>query len=81
MAPEVNSHKKASALSDVFSLHVVMWEVRTLTRCISCTRDIPLVNFLRHSVSVSLTFRAPKTLRRQLKPVVLSVNATKIKPG
>lgn len=28
MAPEVHAHRKATAASDVFSLHVVMWEVR-----------------------------------------------------
>lgn len=27
MAPEVHVHRKATALSDIFSLHVVMWEV------------------------------------------------------
>lgn len=27
MAPEVYTHKIVSAPSDVFSLHVVMWEV------------------------------------------------------
>lgn len=28
MAPEVHSNRKATRASDVFSLHVVMWEVR-----------------------------------------------------
>lgn len=27
MAPEVHAHRKATAFSDIFSLHVVMWEV------------------------------------------------------
>eukprot|EP00904_Undaria_pinnatifida_P010394 jgi/Undpi1/6485/HiC_scaffold_20.g08964.m1 len=32
MAPEVSSNKKTTLASDVFSLHVVMWEVFTHTR-------------------------------------------------
>ncbi|CAN0424891.1 unnamed protein product, partial [Hapterophycus canaliculatus] len=32
MAPEVQAHRKATAHSDIFSLHVVMWEVRAIGR-------------------------------------------------
>eukprot|EP00752_Nemacystus_decipiens_P004498 g4107.t1 len=68
MAPEINSHKKASARSDIFSLHVVMWEAISNQRAGNGTPiGIMLLGDPGAKLSLVGTSSAPAPLLRRMQ--------------